>query len=78
MSRDNVGELISRMESGAVTDALPDNPAPADIVSLGATEGLSFSEDDLGSFLRTRIASAESLPRPWGWAVARQLGLVRG
>lgn len=77
MSRDNVKELIARLETGIVTGALPDDPAPADIVGVGEAQGLYFTEDDLGGFLRTRIINAESLPRPWGWAVARQLGLVR-
>jgi hypothetical protein len=78
MSRDNVSELVHRLESGVIAaDDIADGPTPTDIISLGEAQGLAFSEDDLGGFLRTLIVNAESLPRPWGWAIARQLGLVR-
>mgnify|MGYP006444779701 CR=1 FL=1 len=78
MSRDNVAELVRRLESGAITvEDSTDGPTSADIISLGEAHGLAFSEDDLGGYLRTLIVNAESLPRPWGWAIARQLGLVR-
>jgi hypothetical protein len=79
MSRDNVDQLVTRMEAGEFgADALPQPAAAADIVGLGQQAGLPFSEDDIGAFLRQRIMRAESLPRPWGWAVARELKLVRG
>jgi len=78
MSRENVGGLVAKLEAGDIDPSeLPDSPAAADIVGLGVAHGFAFSEDDLGAFLRLRIASAESLPRPWGWAIARELGLVR-
>jgi hypothetical protein len=79
MSRENVGALVARMEAGEYgAEALPTAPAAADIIDLGQKAGLDFSADDLGAFLRLRIANAESLPRPWGWAIARELKLVRG
>ncbi|MBT6094888.1 MAG: hypothetical protein HOH04_08400 [Rhodospirillaceae bacterium] len=78
MSKSNVEELESRLTSGAIpADAVSKDSTPADLIKLGSGNGLAFTEDDLSSFLRLRIANAESLPRPWGWAVARQLGLVR-
>lgn len=78
MSRDNVEELVSRFESGAMdTPELANTTTAADLIALGQDQGLEFSEADLGAFLRLRIANAESLPRPWGWAVARELKLVR-
>ncbi len=79
MSRDNVAALVAKLEAGEIAaDDLPDAPAAADIVGLGQRQGLPFSDDDIGAFLRLRIVNAESLPRPWGWAVARELKLVRG
>jgi hypothetical protein len=75
MSRANVETLAGKLADGALS--IGDDPAPADLVALGEANGLVFSEDDLASFLRLKIAGAESLPRPWGWAVARKLGLVR-
>ncbi len=78
MSKSNVEDLESKLVSGAISaDVLSKDSTPAELIKLGSENGLAFSEDDLASFLRLRIANAESLPRPWGWAVARQLGLVR-
>lgn len=75
MSRANVDTLAGMLADGSLT--IGDAPQPADLVALGEANGLAFTEDDLASFLRLKIAGAESLPRPWGWAVARKLGLVR-
>jgi len=75
MSRANVDSLAGKLADGSLT--IGDDPQPADLVALGEANGLAFTEDDLASYLRLKIAGAESLPRPWGWAVARQLGLVR-
>ena len=39
--------------------------------------GFDISESDLRSALNHMILNAHSLPRPWGWGLARELGLVR-
>ena len=79
MSRKNVEELVFRMENGKCSiEGLNDPVTPGCIITLGQTEGIPFSENDLAAFLRLRIANAESLPRPWGWSIARTLGVVRG
>ncbi|MAH84236.1 MAG: hypothetical protein CBB68_07805 [Rhodospirillaceae bacterium TMED8] len=78
MSRENVMKMIAQIEAGEISiTELPDKASAADIVKFGKAIGIDFSTDDLGAFLRLRIASAESLPRPWGWPIARELGLVR-
>ena len=78
MSRENVQELVSRLENGAYSiEELENTVTPAALVALGKTLGIHFTESVLAAFLRLRIANAESLPRPWGWPVARALGVVR-
>ena len=78
MSRENVRELVSRLENGNCSaEELQKTVTPEDLIALGKKQGINFSEPDLAAFLRLRIANAESLPRPWGWPVARALGVVR-
>ena len=78
MSRENVEELVYRIENGNCRlEGLDEVLTPSCIVALGQREGIPFSEADLAAYLRLRIANAESLPRPWGWSVARALGVVR-
>ena len=78
MSRENVRELVSRLENGnCSTEELQNTATPEDLIALGKQQGIDFTEPDLAAFLRLRIANAESLPRPWGWPVARALGVVR-
>ena len=78
MSRENVRELISRLENGNCSaEELQKTVTPEDLIALGKQQGINFTEPDLAAFLRLRIANAESLPRPWGWPVARALGVVR-
>ena len=78
MSRENVRELVSLLENGACSlEGLENTLTPDAIVALGKTQGIYFTKPDLAAFLRLRIMNAESLPRPWGWPVARALGIVR-
>ena len=78
MSRENVRELVSRLENGnCSSEELQKTVTPEDLIALGKQQGINFTEPDLAAFLRLRIANAESLPRPWGWPVARALGVVR-
>ena len=78
MSRENVRELVSLLENGACSlEEQEHTVTPEAIVALGKTQGIYFTKPDLAAFLRLRIVNAESLPRPWGWPVARALGIVR-
>lgn len=49
----------------------------SEIIGIAGDAGFHFSEDDLRGALNKKILDAASLPRPWGWKVARELGLVR-
>ena len=78
MSKENVNAFISLWDGlGLSQDPAMKDPEPDFIVDHAEGLGFSFSKDDLKSALNTRICNAESLPRPWGWAVARKMGLVR-
>ncbi|MBT3661828.1 MAG: hypothetical protein HOB37_10165 [Rhodospirillaceae bacterium] len=78
MSKDNVNQFIAIMEAPAEIEAAGfDDPSADQVIAHAASHNLSFSEAELKSVINTRICNAESLPRPWGWALARNLGLVR-
>ena len=78
MSKENVTEFINHLErhEGLINFSLKDL-TPEKVVSQAEGLGFSFTKEDLKSVLNTRICNAESLPRPWGWDLARKFGLVR-
>ena len=78
MSLANVNAFISHWDGQDPSqDPAMKDPDPGFIVDHAKELGFRFSEEDLKSALNTRICNAESLPRPWGWSVARKMGLVR-
>lgn len=77
MSTENVAAFLRHLESGDAACGLPEDPAPSDVVARGRAAGFEFTEADLGSALKQRLFTAQSLPRNWGWPIARKLGLVR-
>ena len=79
MSKQQVENFITLLEDPVHLEAAGlDDPEPAEVIAAAERDhGLRFSEADLRSALNTRICNAESLPRPWGWPLARKLGLVR-
>ena len=78
MSKENVIAFITHWDGqGPSQDPAMKDPEPSVIVDHAGGLGFEFAEEDLKSVLNTRICNAESLPRPWGWAVARKFGLVR-
>ena len=77
MSKDNVIAYIGYFETQESMEKLfLDDPDPLTIVAHASSAGFSFSEEDLKQALNARICNAESLPRPWGWPLARKFGLV--
>ena len=78
MSKDNVIAYIGYLETQKSMGKLfLNDPEPVAIIAHASTAGFSFSQEDLKQTLNARICNAESLPRPWGWPLARKLGLVR-
>ena len=78
MSKDNVMTYIGYLETqSSMVELFSNDPDPSAIIAHASSAGFSFSEEDLKQALNARICNAESLPRPWGWPLARKLGLVR-
>ena len=78
MSKDNVIKFIKHTEKldPSANLAMTDRD-PKSLVMHADNLGVSFTEEDLKGVLNSLICNAESLPRPWGWVVARKFGLVR-
>ena len=76
MSKENVAgffkSLIDGDESGISID-----PAPAEVIGYARQKGFEFSEGELHSVMKEMIFTAQSLPKGWGWKLARNLDLVR-
>ena len=78
MSKDNVNAFIKYLENeDPRIGSEMGGSDPKTLVAHAEELGFKFSEEDLKSALNTRICNDESLPRPWGWEVARKFGLVR-
>ena len=81
MSRENVIAFIAFIAywdgQGPSQDQAMKDFEPDFIIDHVGGQAFSFSKDDLKSVLNSRNCKAESLPPPWGWSVARKLGLVR-
>tara|TARA_B100000700_G_scaffold318798_1_gene412700 strand:+ start:524 stop:763 length:240 start_codon:yes stop_codon:yes gene_type:complete len=78
MSKDNVIAYIGYLETQpSIVELFLNDPDPSAIIAHASSAGFSFSEEDLKQALNARICNAESLPRPWGWPLARKFGLVR-
>ncbi len=49
----------------------------ADVVAHAAAAGFSITEQEMRTMLKERLYLAQSLPKGWGWPLARQMDLVR-
>ena len=77
MSKDSVLAYIGYLETQeSMVELFSNDPDPSAIITHASSVGFSFSEEDLKQALNARICNAESLPRPWGWPLARKFGLV--
>ena len=78
MSRSEAEQFFSHLDNHSeLREKLPDTPNIDAVVALAIEEGFTISEADIRSALNHMILNAYSLPRPWGWPLARKLGLVR-
>lgn len=78
MSRENRNASISHWDGqGPCQDPKMKDLETDFIVHHAEGLGLSFSNNELERALGNRICNTESLPRPWGWAVARKMPVVR-
>ena len=78
MSKTQVTEWFRYLENNPDLAAqLSAASGPHDLIEVASDAGFQFSVDEFRSALNELIFRAESLPRPWGWPVARKLGLAR-
>ena len=76
MSKENVAGFFTSLKDGDEA-GLASDPAPAEVIGCAQQRRFEFSKDELHSVLKEMIFTAQSLPRGWGWKLARNLDLVR-
>ena len=76
MSKENVAGFFDSL-SADIESGLSIDPAPAEVIGLAQQKGFEFSESELQCVINEMIFAALSLPRNWGWKLARRLDLVR-
>lgn len=77
MSKENVSRFF---EVSQRDDVVSRTLAEADVdlvIRVAAGFNLEFTKNELETVLKEMIYSAKSLPRGWGWPLARRIGLVR-
>ena len=77
MSKENETRFFAaQKDSDGVPGHLSSDPAPDDVIGFAKDLGFEFSEAELRSVMKELVYGAHSLPRNWGWPLARKLGLV--
>ncbi len=76
MSKENVAGFFISLNDGDEA-GMSSNPAPAEVIGYAQQRGFEFSKGELQSVMKELIFTAQSLPRVWGWKLARNLDLVR-
>jgi hypothetical protein len=77
MSKENVAKFF---EVSQTDDSMVRILAEADVeavIGMAANLNLEFTKSELETVLKEMIYTAKSLPRGWGWPLARRIGLVR-
>ena len=78
MSRSEAELFFSHLDNHSeLREKLSDTPTIDAVIALAIDAGFKISEADIRNALNHMILNAYSLPRPWGWSLARKLGLVR-
>ena len=78
MSKEDVSRFfdqVSRPKDGEPAALI--EPTPGDVIAHAASLGYRFTESELRSHMKELIYTARSLPKVWGWPLARELGLAR-
>jgi hypothetical protein len=78
MSKENVTGFFAAWEAhGGLAERLTGDPSPQAVIACARELDFAFSEADLTSVMKELVYGAHSLPRGWGWPLARNLGLIR-
>ena len=78
MSRSEAEKFFHHLDANPeLKSKLSEAPAIDAVIEFAIDQGFEISEIDVRAALNHMILNAHSLPRPWGWSLARKLGLVR-
>lgn len=82
MSSTKLGDLdayLAHMTDPENTRAagFSENTTGADVVAHAADVGFTITENEMRGMLKERLYLAQSLPKGWGWPLAREMNLVR-
>lgn len=77
MSKENVFRFFDAVENDDSMRRLLADADPESVIHLAANSGFKFTAGELQTVLKELLYAAKSLPRGWGWPLARRMGLVR-
>jgi hypothetical protein len=76
MSKENVERFFDVVKADhAMMRGLAEADVDA-VIRVAAGLDLEFTESELKTVLKEMLYAAKSLPRGWGWPLARRMGLV--
>ncbi|MEE8511080.1 MAG: Nif11-like leader peptide family natural product precursor [Acidiferrobacterales bacterium] len=76
MSKENVERFFDAVKADhAMMRGLAEADVDA-VIRMAAGLDLEFTESELKTVLKEMLYAAKSLPRGWGWPLARRMGLV--
>ena len=76
MSKENVERFFDVVKADhAMMRGLAEAYVDA-VIRMAAGLDLEFTESELKTVLKEMLYAAKSLPRGWGWPLARRMGLV--
>jgi len=76
MSKENVERSFDVVKADhAMMRGLAEADVDA-VIRMAAGLDLEFTESELKTVLKEMLYAAKSLPRGWGWPLARRMGLV--
>ncbi|MEE8264843.1 MAG: Nif11-like leader peptide family natural product precursor [Acidiferrobacterales bacterium] len=76
MSKENVERFFDVVKADhAMMRGLAEADVDA-VIRMAAGLDLEFTESELKTVLKEMLYAAKSLPRGWGWPLARRMGLV--
>lgn len=77
MSKENVSKFFQQVRDDEPAIRSLAGAEVETVIRMAKDLGLDFTEAELRTTLKEMLYSATSLPRGWGWELARRMGLVR-
>ena len=80
MSKEDVAKFFDQVAGAPAADGpspVAVDPTANEVIVHADALGFAFTENELRSHMKELLYSARSLPKVWGWPLARTLGLAR-